>query len=116
MAVEFWTMGGGRPTSSDPAVFSGVDQAIRAEELGYDGIVYVDSQNRVGDCYVALALAAHATTRLKLGTGVTNSYTRHPSITASAIAVHAARRRASSPATLGSFRRLLAWTWALRGL
>ena len=86
MAVEFWTMGGGRPTSSDPAVFSGVRQAVRAEELGYDGIVFVDSQNLVADCYVAMALAAHATTTLKLGTGVTNSYTRHPSITASAIA------------------------------
>jgi 5,10-methylenetetrahydromethanopterin reductase len=86
MAVEFWTMGGGRPTSSDPSVHSGVRQAVRAEELGYDGIVYVDSQNLVGDCYVAMALAAHATSRVKLGTGVTNSYTRHAAITASAIA------------------------------
>ncbi len=86
MAVEFWTMGGGRPTSSDPTVFSGVRQAVRAEELGYDGIVYVDSQNLVSDCYVSMALAAHATKTVKLGTGVTNSYTRHPAITASAIA------------------------------
>ncbi len=86
MAVEFWTMGGGRPSGGDPAVFSGVRQAVRAEELGYDGIVYVDSQNLVGDCYVAMALAARETTSIKLGTGVTNSYTRHPAITASAIA------------------------------
>ena len=86
MPAEFWTMGGSRPSSGDPTVFSSVRQAVRAEELGYDGIVYVDSQNLVADCYVVMALAAHATTHLKLGTGVTNSYTRHPSITASAIA------------------------------
>ena len=84
--VEFWTMGGGRPTSSDPNVFSGVRMAVRAEELGYDGIVWVDSQNLVADCYISMALAAHETTTIKLGTGVTNSYTRHPSITASCIA------------------------------
>ena len=84
--VEFWTMGGGRPTSSDPNVFSGVDMAVRAEELGYDGIVWVDSQNLAADCYISMALAAHATSEIKLGTGVTNSYTRHAAITASAIA------------------------------
>ena len=55
-------------------------------EVGYDGIVYVDSQNGVGDCYVAMALAARATSTIKLGTGVTNSFTRHPAVTASAIA------------------------------
>ena len=33
-----------------------------------------------------MTVAAHATTTLKLGTGVTNSYTRHPAVTASAIA------------------------------
>ncbi len=93
MAVEFWTMGGGRPTSDDPSVFDGVQQAVRAEQLGYDGIVYVDSQNLVADCYVAMGLAAHATTRLKLGTGVTNSYTRHPAVTASAIAAVQAESR-----------------------
>ena len=86
MAIEFWTMGGGRPGSPDSVVFDGVRQAVRAEEVGYDGIVYVDSQNGVGDCYIAMALAAHATSTIKLGTGVTNSYTRHPAVTASAIA------------------------------
>ncbi len=28
MSVEFWTMGAGRPMSSDPAVFSGMRQAL----------------------------------------------------------------------------------------
>ena len=86
MAAEFWTFGRGVPGSDDPAVFDSVQQAQRAEELGFDGIIYVDSQNLAGDCYVAMGLAARATTRLKLGTGVTNSYTRHPAVTASAIA------------------------------
>ena len=86
MSIEFWTMGAGRPGRPGSNVFSGTRQAIAAEEIGYDGIAYVDSQNLSGDCYVALALAAQATSSIKLGTGVTNSFTRHPAATASAIA------------------------------
>ena len=93
MPVEFWTSGRGRPTSDDPAAFDCVDMAVRAEELGYDGITYVDSQNLAGDCYVAMALASHATSTLKLGTGVTNSFTRHAATTASAIATVQAESR-----------------------
>src|SRR5207237_1435766 len=44
------------------------------------------SQNLAGDPYVALALAAKATDRLRLGTGVTNPVTRHPAVTAACIA------------------------------
>ncbi len=44
------------------------------------------SQNLAGDPYVALALAATATKRLGLGTGVTNTVTRHAAATAGAIA------------------------------
>ena len=86
MTVEFWTMGAGRPGRPGSDVFSGTRQAIAAEKIGYDGIAYVDSQNLSGDCYVALALAAEATSSIKLGTGVTNSFTRHAAATASAIA------------------------------
>ncbi len=93
MSVEFWTMGAGSLRTPEQlrsgmqqASLSGTQQAVRAEEIGYDGIVYVDNQNRWGDCYVTMALAAHATSHLKLGTGVTNSHTRHPIVTASAIA------------------------------
>ena len=86
MAVEFWTMGRPYAGGPDSRQFHGVQQAARAEEIGFDGIVYVDSQNRYGDTYVCMALAAHATSTIKLGTGVTNSFTRHPAVTASAIA------------------------------
>jgi 5,10-methylenetetrahydromethanopterin reductase len=68
-----------------------VRMAQRAEADGFDGWFVVDSQNLAGDCYVALAQAADATERIRLGTGVTNPFTRHPAVTASAVAsVHAA--------------------------
>ena len=59
--------------------------AVELEQAGWDGLLVVDSQNLSGDPYVALAMAAAATTRLGLGTGVTNSVTRHAAVTASAI-------------------------------
>lgn len=65
---------------------AGTRLAQRAEESGWDGLLMVDSQNLTGDCFIGLALAAHATTNLQLGTGVTNPWTRHPAVTASAIA------------------------------
>ena len=79
MSIELWTMGAGVPRHSGAI-------AERAEAQGWDGLLMVDSQNLVGDCFVGLALAAHATTNLKLGTGVTNPWTRQPAVTASAIA------------------------------
>ena len=45
-----------------------------------------DSQSLLCDPYVALSAAASSTTRLGLGIGVSNSITRHPAVTASAIA------------------------------
>ena len=81
--VEFWANGAGMPSAF-------VRRAKRIEEAGYDGIIIVDSQNLSGDCYIALAMAAAETERLKLGTGVTNPFTRHAAVTACAIAtVHA---------------------------
>lgn len=60
--------------------------ARRAEEEGWDGIAFGDSQNLAADTYVELALAAAATSRVGLGTAVTNPMTRHPAVTAGAIA------------------------------
>ena len=45
-----------------------------------------DSQSLLCDPYVALSAAASSTTELGLGIGVSNSITRHPAVTASAIA------------------------------
>jgi 5,10-methylenetetrahydromethanopterin reductase len=59
--------------------------AQEIEAAGWDGMLVVDSQNLSGDPYVSLALAATATTKLGLGTGVTNSVTRHAAATATAI-------------------------------
>ncbi|HLK41779.1 MAG TPA: LLM class flavin-dependent oxidoreductase, partial [Thermoleophilia bacterium] len=81
--TEVWTLGVGLPGLA-------ARQAARVEAARWDGLAVVDSQNLSGDVYIALALAAHATERLRLATGVTNPYTRHPAVTASAIAtVHA---------------------------
>ena len=107
--------------------------AQEIEAAGWDGMLVVDLQNLSGDPYVALALAATATTRIGLGTGVTNSVTRHAAATATAITsrstasrtaapcwasaaairpwpISAARRRGSrsSSATCGSSRRICA--------
>ena len=38
-AIEFQTMGAGRPRGSGSEVFDGARQVVRAEEVGYDGIV-----------------------------------------------------------------------------
>ncbi len=63
-----------------------VAQAQRAEEAGWDGITFTDSQNLVGDPFIAASLAAEATERLKLATGVTNAHTRHPAALANVAA------------------------------
>ena len=77
--LEIWTNGHGIPAHA-------ARRAAQAEAAGFDGMTVVDSQNLSGDPYIALALAAKATEKIKLGTGVTNPYTRHPAVTASAIA------------------------------
>ena len=85
MAVEFWTTGEPCSSAADSRFLNSARQAMRAEEVGYDGITFFDSQNMAGDCYIALAQAAQATSTIKLGTGVTNSFTRHAAVTAAAI-------------------------------
>lgn len=60
--------------------------ARRAEEAGWDGITVTDSQNLAPDPFVALTIAAQATERLLLATGVTNAATRHPAALATVAA------------------------------
>lgn len=60
------------------------DTAAKAEQDGWDGLGIGDSQNRAGDVWVAMTLAARATSTLRLTTAVTNPVTRHPAVTAAA--------------------------------
>ena len=64
--VECW-----RVVVQMPGVTARMARAAEAE--GWDGLAVTDSQNIYGDPYVALALAARATERLRLATGVTGS-------------------------------------------
>lgn len=77
--MELWAM-------RLPETGTVVGQAERAEEAGWDGITFTDSQNLIGDPFVAVALAASATEHLRFGTGVTNAFTRHPAALATVAA------------------------------
>lgn len=63
-----------------------VELASRAEQLGYDRCWVYDEGLAARDVYVTLTAIAAGTQRLKLGTGITNPYTRHMSSTVGAIA------------------------------
>lgn len=58
----------------------------RAEEVGFSFVGLVDSPYNYMEVYPYLGVAAMRTSRVRLGPYVTNPLTRHPSVTASAIA------------------------------
>src|SRR5215471_4587808 len=62
------------------------DFAATLESEGVSQLWLIDSQLAMKDVYAGLLLAAQKTTRTLLGTGVTNVLTRHPTVTACAIA------------------------------
>lgn len=75
------------------AVLQGVDaprefvaHVREIESLGYDQLWITDSSLHARDVYSYLTLAATASTRLQLGSAVTNPLTRHPALGAVAIA------------------------------
>ena len=76
--TEFWQITFPMPGNSERAARS-------AEDHGWDGLYFADTQCLSGDIYSAMCLAAKATSRLKVGTSVTNPVTRLPAVTASAI-------------------------------
>jgi 5,10-methylenetetrahydromethanopterin reductase len=55
------------------------------ERLGFDDLWLTDSSLHSRYVYVYLTLAARRTTRMRLGTAVTNPVTRHPALTAIAL-------------------------------
>jgi 5,10-methylenetetrahydromethanopterin reductase len=58
--------------------------ARMAEDLGFASVRVPDSQNLAPEVWGQLMLAAHATAKIELGSGVTNSLTRDVAVTASA--------------------------------
>ena len=67
-----------------PREFRGMVEEI--ESLGFDHLWLTDSSLHARNCYAYLTLASAASSRLLLGTAVTNPVTRHPAITAAAAA------------------------------
>lgn len=63
------------------------------EAMGFDILLCPDTQNLSPDPFSQLALAAQSTSRLRLGTGVTNPVTRDVAVTASAFATLQAESR-----------------------
>lgn len=77
--VEFWRAGGSVSSTS-------AESARKIESEGWDGQMFMDSQSLSCDPFVMMGAWAVATERLKLCTGVTNSLTRHPAVTAACAA------------------------------
>lgn len=77
--LEFWRAGGSGDSTAIAAA-----PAVEAE--GWDGQVFMDSQSLARDPYALMAGWAMRTERIQLATGVTNPLTRHPAVTAAAIA------------------------------
>ena len=111
-----------------------IDPVVRlaqaAESCGFETVYIGDSQMIWNDVWVALTACALNTERVRLGTGVTNLVTRHPTATANAInslnmishgrAVlgvgagdSAVRTAGLSPASLAEIRERLAFMRAL---
>ena len=57
-----------------------------ADDLGFSTLWMLDSHLLFREVYTLLGALAVSTKRIRLGTGVTNPLTRHPTVTASAIA------------------------------
>ena len=57
-----------------------------ADECGFTHLTYIDSQNLCRDVYSMMTIGALNTSRIHIGHGVSNPYTRHPSVTACATA------------------------------
>ncbi len=62
-----------------------VDAIITADRLGIDE-VWLGDEGPAREPFTVLAAAAMATTRVRLGVGITNPYVRHPAVAAASIA------------------------------
>ena len=57
-----------------------------AEDLGYDHVTFIDSQNLSRDSVAMMTVAAMSTDRIRIGQGVTQPFTRHMAVCANAVA------------------------------
>jgi 5,10-methylenetetrahydromethanopterin reductase len=80
VAVEFWRMGATPVPSAEIGRF-----ARQFEDAGWDGLAVGEAHGLIPDPYVVLAVAAAATTTLRVGTSVAVPL-RHPLLAASAMA------------------------------
>jgi 5,10-methylenetetrahydromethanopterin reductase len=71
------------------------------EDLGFDTVLFPDSQNLAPEVWGQLMLAAQATSRVRLGPGVTNSITRDAAVTASAAVALQAESRGRAVLAIG---------------
>ncbi|MBI3760492.1 MAG: LLM class flavin-dependent oxidoreductase [Chloroflexi bacterium] len=78
-----------------------VDLACRAEELGFAEIHIAERLDFPYPTWPTLFLMAEHTTRIGLGTGVTNPYSRHPAVTAKMIAMLDAYSRGRASPGIG---------------
>ena len=67
-----------------PSPYGSASAAQTAEQLGFHSMVFADTQCLTPEVWSQLMLAAAATERLEIGTGVTNPVSRDPAVTASA--------------------------------
>ena len=56
------------------------EMVTEIENLGYDNLWLTDSSLHSRNCWAYLTLAARRTSRMTIGTAVTNPVTRHPAI------------------------------------
>ena len=63
-----------------------VRAAVEAERLGCSRVWIPDEGLAARECWVTLGAVAAATSSVEVGTGITNAYTRHPGMTAAAVA------------------------------
>jgi 5,10-methylenetetrahydromethanopterin reductase len=68
------------------SISSAIENAKLAESVGFDWVGVADSQSLFRELFVTLGAIGQATERVMIGPSVTNPLTRHPAVTASAIA------------------------------
>src|SRR2546425_7280411 len=75
--TEFWML-------TWPIAGRTAEVAKLCEATGWDGLLVTDTQCLAAEALVELSLGVAATSRIRLGTGVTNPVTRDPAVLASA--------------------------------